>query len=255
MSNLAWAVSDCTTMIRRSLKHVLRNVDSLLMSVMLPIILLLLFVYVFGGAMNTDTSYVNYVVPGIIILCAGFGSATTAVSVASDMAEGIIDRLRSLPILSSAVLVGHVVATVARNAISTGLVIGTAYLAGFRPHADLPHWLGALGVLLLFMLAISWVSVCLGLVARSAEGASGFTFFILFLPYLSSAFVPTETMPTPLRVLAEHQPITPVTETVRGLLMGTPIGNNGWLAVAWLGGILLVSYTAAAILFRRRTAH
>jgi ABC-2 type transport system permease protein len=255
MTALAWAAADCATLIRRSLKHVLRNVDSLLMGFMLPVILLLLFVYVFGGAMNTDGAYVDYVVPGIIILCAGFGSATTAVSVATDMAEGIIDRLRSLPILSSAVLIGHVVASVARNAISTALVIGTAFLAGFRPHADLLHWLGALGVLLLFMVAISWVAVCLGLLARSAEGANGFTFAILFLPYLSSAFVPTETMPAAVRAFAAHQPVTPVTETVRGLLMGTPIGSNGWIAVAWLVGLLVASFAAATILFRRRTVH
>ena len=255
MTSLAWAAADCVTLVRRSLKHVLRNLDSLLMGVMLPIVLLLLFVYVFGGAMDTGGAYVDYVVPGIIILCAGFGSATTAMSVATDMAEGVIERLRSLPILSSAVLVGHVVASVARNMLSTGLVIGTAFLAGFRPNANLAHWLGALALLLLFMVAISWLAVCLGLLASSPEGASGFTFAILFLPYLSSAFVPTATMPAVLRAFAAHQPVTPVTETVRGLLMGTPIGNNGWVALAWLVGLLVASYAAAAVLFRRRTAH
>ena len=248
------AVSDSVTMIRRSLRHTVRNPDALLMAVVLPVLLMLLFVHVFGGAIETGTDYVNYVVPGIILLCTGYGAAATAVDVASDMTEGIIDRFRSLPILSSAVLTGHVVASVARNAFSTVLVFGVAWLSGFRPTATPVEWLGVAAVLLLFVLAMSWLSVALGLLARSVEAASGFTFFVLFLPYLSSAFVPTGTMPAVLRAVADHQPVTPIIETLRGLLLGTPVGSSGWLAVAWCGGLLVVSFALSAALFRRRTA-
>jgi ABC-2 type transport system permease protein len=251
-STVRWAVYDSLTMIQRSIRHSTRQLDSLLVTVALPVLLMLMFVYIFGGAIDTGGEYVNYVVPGIILLCTGFGASTTAVDVATDMTEGIIDRFRSLPIISSAVLTGHVVASVARNAFATVLVIGVAYLAGFRPTAGPMEWLATAGVLLVWVLAMSWLSVCLGLLANSAEAASGFTFFVLFLPYLSSAFVPTDTMPTVLRAIADHQPITPIIETVRGFLIGTPIGSSGWLAIAWCGAVLLASYIAAAALFRRR---
>jgi len=251
---LSWALNDSVTLIGRNLRHLPRNIESLLMAVILPVMLMLLFVYVFGGAINTGTEYVNYVVPGIILLCAGFGASMTDVNVANDMLNGIIDRFRSLPILSSAVLTGHVVASLVRNALSTTLVIGVAFLAGFRPTATWLEWLAAVAVLVLFVAAISWVSVCLGLIAKSQDAASGFTFAFAFLPYVSSAFVPTDTMPTVLHGFAEHQPITPVIETVRGLLLGTPIGNSAWLAIAWFGGILVASYVLATYLFKRRTA-
>ncbi|HEX5594521.1 MAG TPA: ABC transporter permease [Micromonosporaceae bacterium] len=253
-SALYWALNDSLTMIRRSLRHTLRNVDSLLLSAILPIMLLLLFVHVFGGAIDTSGQYVNYVVPGIILLCAGYGSANTAIGVANDMVTGIIDRFRSLPILSSAVLTGHVVASLARNAFATLLVIAAAYLNGFRPAASLLDWLAVGGVLLLFILAMSWLAVALGLTAKTVEGASGFTFVILFLPYLSSAFVPTATMPAALRVIADHQPITPVIETLRALMLGTPVGMNGWLTMAWFTGILAVSCTLATYQFKQRNA-
>lgn len=252
-SGLSWALRDGATLVGRSLRHIPRNIESLLMSVMLPVMLMLLFVYVFGGAINTGTEYVNYVVPGIILLCAGFSASMTAVSVATDMLTGIVDRLRSMPILSSAVLIGHAVSSLARNALATALVLGVAYLAGFRPTATALEWTAAVGVLLLFVLAISWVSVCLGLIAKSQDAANGFTFVFAFLPYVSSAFVPTETMPSVLHAFARNQPVTPVIETLRGLLMGTPIGHSAVLAVAWFGGILVVSWALAAYLFRRRT--
>src|SRR5262245_34507957 len=178
----------------------------------------------------------------------------TAVGVATDMLNGVIDRFRSLPIHSSAVLTGHVVASVVRNMFSTVLVIGVAYLLGFRPPASGLDWLAAGGVLLLFIVAMSWVFVCVGLLARTIDAASGYTFGALFLPYLSSAFVPTATMPSWLRFVSDHQPITPVIETVRGLLMGTPIGNSAWLALAWFVPLLVLAYAFAAFLFRRRTA-
>lgn len=214
----------------------------------------LLFVYVFGGAIDTGTQYVTYVVPGIILLCASFGSATTAVSVCNDMVSGIVDRFRSMPILSSAVLTGHVVASLLRNLAATVVVVGVGLLMGFRPTAGPLEWLGVIGLLSIFVLAISWVSAALGVLAKTPEAASGFTFAFLFLPYVSSAFVPTESMPGWLHAFAEHQPVTPIIEAVRGLLTGTPVGNSWWLALLWFGGITVVAYVVSSTLFRRRTA-
>ena len=253
MTALAYAASDSAAMVGRSVKHTVRNLESLLVSVILPVVLMLMFVYVFGGAIDPSGHYANYVVPGIILLCTGYGAASTAVDVAQDLADGVVDRFRSMPILSSAVLTGHVVASVARNALATLLVIGVAFLTGFRPDAGAVEWAAGVGVLLLWVLALSWVAVCFGLLARTVEGANAFTFLVLFLPYLSSAFVPVETMKAGLRAVAAHQPVTPVTETLRGLLLGTPIGSYGWQALAWCAGLLAAAYTAATILFRRRT--
>ena len=253
MTTLTYAASDSAAMVGRSVRHTVRNLESLLMSVILPVVLMLMFVYVFGGAIDPSGNYANYVVPGIILLCTGYGAASTAVDVAQDMAEGVIDRFRSMPILSSAVLTGHVVASIARNTLATVLVIGVAFLTGFRPDAGVVEWLAVAGMLLLWVLALSWVAVCFGLIARTVEGANGFTFLVLFLPYLSSAFVPVETMKAGLRAVAANQPVTPITETLRGLLLGTPIGSYGWQALAWCAGLLVAAYVAATILFRRRT--
>lgn len=246
-------MSDTVTMVGRGVRLTSRQLDSLITSIMLPIMILLLFVYLFGGAITTGTSYVTYVVPGVILLCAGFGAANTAVAVAQDMNAGIIDRFRSLDVPGGAVIAGHVAASVARNAVSTALVFGVAFLIGFRPHADAPHWLAAVGVLLLFVVAISWLAAAAGVLARSAEAASGFTFLVMFLPYPSSAFVPIHTMPTWLQAFARHQPCTPVIETIRGMLLGTPVGHAPWIALAWCTGITAVSAALCGILFRRRT--
>jgi ABC-2 type transport system permease protein len=250
---LGWTLSDAQVMIGRAMRHTLRNGDALFMSVFLPIMLLLLFVYVFGGAIEVGTDYINYVVPGIILLCAGFGAATTAVGVTNDMTTGIIDRFSSLPIATWTVVLGHVVASMARNLFATGLVLGIAVAVGFRPNASAVEWVAALGVVSLFILVMTWVSVMFGLIAKTPDAASGFTFFILFLPYVSSAFVPTDTMPAVLHGFAEHQPITPIIETVRGLLMGAPIGNSAWIAIVWCAAILLVVAPISGRLFRRRT--
>jgi ABC-2 type transport system permease protein len=192
-------------------------------------------------------------VPGIIILAAGYGAARTAESVSMDMTVGLIDRFRTLPILSSSVLTGHVVTSVVRNLLSTGLVIGVALWIGFRPTAGPLGWLAALGILVLYILAISWPGVIVGLIASSTEGASAFSFFVLFLPYVSSAFVPTETMPKALHFIAENQPYTHVIETIRALTTGNQMGSHGWLALAWTGGITLVSYALAIYLFKRKS--
>ena len=248
-------MSDALTLSGRCLRLSRRNVEALLTSLMLPILLMLLFVYLFGGAIETGTDeYVTYVVPGLLLLCAGYGASVTAVSVCHDMAGGIVDRFRSLDVGGAAVLAGHVTASVVRNAASTVLVLGVGVLVGFRPHASALDWLGAAAILLAFVVALSWFAAVIGLLARTPEGASGFTFFVMFLPYPSSAFVPVHTMPDWIQGFATHQPVTPVIETLRSLLLGTPAGANPWQAVAWCAGILAVSVALSAVLFRRRTA-
>ena len=246
-------MSDALTMSGRSIRLSMRHLDALITSLLLPVMLMLMFVELFGGAIETGaTKYVTYVVPGVILLCAGFGSATTAVSVSQDMTGGIVDRLRSMDVGGPAVLAGHVAASVVRNVASTLLVFGVALVLGFRPHAGPLDWLAVAGVLLAFVVAVSWMAAAIGLAAGSPEAANGFTFFVMFLPYASSAFVPVDTMPSWLQGFAEHQPVTPVTETLRGLLLGTPVGSAPWTALAWCAGILAVSVVASAALFQRR---
>ena len=245
---------DARVMIGRSLRHSIRNVEALLTSVILPIVIMLLFVTVFGGAMQTTDRYVDYVVPGIILLCAGFGSASTAVTVVTDLTNGIVKRFRTMPMSSSAVLVGHVTASVARNLVATSLVVAVGFLVGWRPNASLIEWLASAAVILMFVVAISWASAAVGVLVKTPDAASGFTFMLLFLPYVSSAFVPVETLPSYLQGFARHQPATPIIETLRGLWMGTPIGNQGWWAIAWCIGILATSYLMASWLFGRRAA-
>ncbi|MFJ2836866.1 ABC transporter permease [Nocardia sp. NPDC087230] len=246
---------DSITMLDRNIRHTVRSPDTMIMTIALPVMILLMFVYVFGGAMDAGPGpYIDYVVPGIILLCAGFGASTTAVALSTDLAEGIIDRFRTMAIARSAVLTGHVAESVLRNLLTSAVVIGVAVALGFRPTTDPLRWLGVLGVLAMFVFALSWLAAALGLLARNPEAANGFTFFFMFLPYVSSAFVPTETMPTWLHTFAEHQPVTPVIETMRGLLMGTPIGDSALAAVLWCAGIAIAGYLAAGVLFRRRTS-
>jgi len=247
-------VSDTMIMASRCLRLSRRQLDALLTSLLLPVLLMLLFVCLFGGAIHTGTRYVTYVVPGVLLLCAGYGASLTAVSVSQDMAGGIVDRFRSMDVRGAAILAGHVTASVARNIASTVLVFGVACLIGFRPHAGLPGWLGAAGVLLLFILAMSWLAAAFGLAVKTPEAASGFIFVVAFLPYASSAFVPVATMPSWIRGFASHQPVTPATETIRGLLLGTPVGTSPWLALGWCGGILALAVILSGWLFTRRTA-
>ncbi|MER7417555.1 ABC transporter permease [Micromonospora peucetia] len=245
---------EALVMVARCLRLSRRNVDALLTSLLLPVILMLLFVYLFGGAIDTGSRYVTYVVPGVLLLCAGFGAAGTAVSVTTDLTNGVIERFRTMDVSATAILGGHVVASVVRNTVSTALVLAVAVAIGFRPVVAPLRWLAAFGVLLLFLFAVSWLSAAFGLLARTPEAANGFTFLVMFLPYPSSAFVPVETMPGWIRGFADHQPITPVIETLRALLLGTPTGTAPALAVAWYLGILAVSVLMAAVLFRRRVA-
>jgi ABC-2 type transport system permease protein len=248
------AVADWLTMAGRGLRLTRRNLDAVLTSLALPVLLMLLFVYLFGGAIDTGTRYVTYVVPGVLLLCAGFGASMTAVGVTTDMTGGIIDRFRSMDVAGASVLAGHVAASVVRNLASTVLVFGVAFLIGFRPSAGALDWLAAAGILVLFIMAISWLSAAFGLLARTPEAAGGFTFLVMFLPYPSSAFVPIETMPGWLHAFAQNQPVTPVIETLRGLLLGLPVGSSPWKALAWSLGILVASMAVSGVLFRRRTA-
>nr|WP_107089552.1 MULTISPECIES: ABC transporter permease [unclassified Streptomyces] len=241
------------TLAGRSLRISSRRPDALIAALMLPVMLMLIFVYFFGGAIDTGTTYVTYVVPGAMLLCAGFGAASTAVSVAEDMTNGVIDRFRSLDIGAVPILAGHVAASVVRNLISTTLVLAVALAIGFRPQAGPAAFLAAAGLLLAYITAISWLAAVLGLLAGSAEAAGGFTFLMMFLPYPSSAFVPIETMPGWLHGFADHQPLTPVIESLRALLLAQPAGDAPWIALAWCAGITVVALALAGVLFRSRT--
>jgi ABC-2 type transport system permease protein len=242
------------TMAGRSIRLSRRNIDAVITSLMLPLMLMLVFIYFFGGAINTGTKYVTYVIPGILILCAAFGASSTAVSVSEDMKGGIIDRFRSLDVGGTAILAGHVAASTVRNLFSTMLVLGVGLLIGFRPSATPLGWLAAAGTLIAFLLAISWLSAAVGLLAKTPDAAAGFTFFMMFLPYPSSAFVPIETMPRWLHGFADHQPVTPLIESLRGLLLAQPVGTAPWTALAWCGGILGVAIALSGVFFRIRTA-
>ncbi|RKQ91578.1 ABC-2 type transport system permease protein [Solirubrobacter pauli] len=239
------------TFVGRSLRHSVRSVDALLTAILLPVAILLMFVYVFGGAIDAGGRYVDYVVPGIIVLCVGFGAASTAVAVAMDMTTGVIDRFRTLPIAGGAVLTGHVAASVARNVVSTSLVLAVALVVGFRPEADPLRWLAAAALLLALMVAISWVAAAFGLLAKTVEGANAMTFIAAFAPYVSSAFVPADSMPAGLSWIAEHQPVTPIVDSVRALTMGTPVGDSLWIAFAWCAVGIVAGRVAAAHLFRQ----
>ncbi|GAA2933060.1 multidrug efflux ABC transporter permease LieB [Microbacterium luteolum] len=238
----------------RSLRHSLRDGESLLMAIMLPIMLMLMFTWVFGGAIDPSGAYVDYVVPGIILTCAGFGASSTAVYVANDMRTGIIDRFRTMPLRAGAVLTGHVVASVLRNLIATAIVIGVGILVGFRPSATLLEWIALTGLIALYILAITYLFAAIGLAAGSPEGANGYGFVLLFLPYLSSAFVPVASMPAWLQPVAANQPITPIVETIRGLLTDAPLHDEPWWAIGWCLLILLIAVMWGAWLFRRKAA-
>jgi ABC-2 type transport system permease protein len=260
MSTLTLAVTDSATMLRRQLRHMQRYPSLTLLILGLPVILLLLFVYVFGGTLGAGLGgvahsravYVNYVTPGIILLTVATAAQATAISVAMDMTEGIIARFRTMAIARSSVLTGHVLGSLIQSMLSVAVVIGIAVLIGFRPTASPAEWIAAIGVIAMISFALIWLSVALGLVSKSVETASNLPMFLILLPFLGSGFVPTGSMPAGVRWFAEYQPFTPVTETLRGLLLGTPIGNSGIIAVAWCAGIALLGYLWARRLYIRR---
>lgn len=252
MSDMAFA--DARTMTSRCLRLSLRNVDGLITALMLPVMMMVMFVYLFGGALSTGGKYVDYVVPGVLLVCVGFGAATTAVSVSSDLSSGIIDRFRSMDVRGDALIAGHVAASLLRNAASTAIVFGVAFAIGFRPHADAAQWFAAVAVLLLFVFALSWLAAAIGVAAHTPEAANGLTFVVSFMPYASSAFVPIRTMPGWLQAFARNQPTTPVVDAVRSLLRGNAAGAAPWHAAIWSAAIVLASVVLTGFLFRRRVS-
>lgn len=253
------AVLDSWTMIKRSSTHILRNTDQLLGTFFQPIMFLILFATVFGGAIEKSlpqgVSYLNFLMAGIIVQTVAFGSTTTAIAICNDLQKGIIDRFRSLPMSNLAVLNGHVISDLLRNGISTVVMIVTGLIIGFRPSASVLDWLAILGLLLLFTFSFSWLAAIVGVVAKSVEAVQWLTFIIIFpLTFASSAFVDPTTMPSGLRAFAENQPITQIIEAVRALLLGTPIGNHAWLSIMWSLIILAFGIIMTSIMFRRRSA-
>lgn len=245
-------VTELQAMIVRALRLTLRNADSLITALALPVMLMVMFVYFFGGAIDVGTRYVDYVVPGVLLVCVGFGAGTTAVSVAEDLRGGILDRFRSMDVRGESLIAGHVVASVARNLVSAALAVAVAFAIGYGSPATGARWLEAGCLLALFVLAISWLAAAIAILVRSPEAAQGITFVISFLPYPSSAFVPVHTMPAWLQGFAANQPVTQVVDSIRALLAGGSPGPQAWHAVVWSLGIMIVSVALAGALFRRR---
>ena len=244
---------DTAVLTGRTLRHVTRSPDTIITTVITPIAIMLLFVYVFGGAIRTGSvSYVNYMLPGILLITIASGIAYTALRLFTDLQGGIFERFQSMPIARSGVLWAHVLTSLAANAISLVAVIGVAVAVGFRSGAGVPAWLAVAGLLILFTLALTWVAVIPGLTAKSVDGAGAFAYPLIFLPFISSAFVPTGTMPGPVRAFADHQPATSIVDTIRDLLTRQPAGPSIWTALAWCAGILVVAYLLASISYRRR---
>ncbi|MEU5876173.1 ABC transporter permease [Spirillospora sp. NPDC047279] len=264
-ATLAYAVSDTTTMLRRSIRRMMRYPSMTLVLIGLPIIFLLLFVYVFGGTLGDGLggaaggttegggrqAYINYVTPGVLLLAVVGTATATAVMVSTDMTEGIVARFRTMRIFRPSILTAHVIGSMIQTLLGMAIVLGVAFLIGFRSNATPVEWLAATGVLALLVLAITWLAVGMGLVASTPESASNMPMPLMLLPFLGSGFVPTDSMPAWLGTFAEYQPFTPVNETVRGLLLGTPIGHSAWIAVAWCTGITVVCFLWSLSLFDR----
>jgi ABC-2 type transport system permease protein len=246
---------DTAVLTGRSLRHITRSLDTIITTAITPIAMLLMFVYVFGGAINTGTnSYVNYLLPGILLITIASGIAYTAYRLFMDMQSGIFERFQSMPIARSSVLWAHVLTSLVANLISLVVVVLVALLMGFRSGAGVLAWLAVAGILILFTLALTWLAVIAGLSAKSVDGASAFSYPLIFLPFISSAFVPTATMPGPVRAFAENQPVTPIVNAIRDLYAQQPVGTGIWIALAWLVGILIVGYIFAMVAYRRRIA-
>lgn len=251
-----YAVADTSALLGRSLKHITRSADTIITTAITPIALMLLFVYVFGGALRESTgttNYVTYLLPGILLIAIASGVAYTALRMYTDMNGGIFERFQSMPIARSSVLWAHVLTSVVSNAITVVIIVGVALLMGFRSSAGPLAWLAVIGILLLFTLALTWIAVIAGMSAKSVEGASGFSYPLIFLPFISSAFVPTDTMPGPVRAFAENQPVTSIVNTISALLAERPVvGSDIATALAWCIGILVVAYAFAMVIYRRK---
>lgn len=247
--------ADTSVLLGRSMRHIFRSVDTIITTAITPIALMLLFVYVFGGAIRTDTdNYVNYLLPGIMLIAIASGIAYTAVRLFTDMQSGIFERFQSMPIARSSVLWAHVLTSLVANGLSLVIIVAVALLMGFRTSASVLDWLAIAGILALFTLALTWIAIIAGLSAKSVDGAGGFSYPLIFLPFISSAFVPTETMPGPVRWFAENQPVTSIVNTIQDLLAQRPVGGDIWIALAWCLGILVLAYAFAAAAYRRQIA-
>lgn len=246
-------VEDTTVLLGRSLRHITRSLDTILTVTIMPIALMLMFVYVFGGAIDTGSvDYVNYLLPGILLITIVMGISYTAFRLFTDLQSGVFERLQSMPIARSSVLWAHVLTSVVSNLISVAIVVLVAVLMGFRSSAGVLAWLAVAGVLVVFTLAVTWIAVIAGLSAKTADGVGAFSYPLVFLPFVSSAFVPTDTMPGPVRAFAEHQPVTSIVNTIRDLLAQQPVDSDIWVALAWCAGIMVVAYAAAMATYRRR---
>lgn len=246
--------SDLSVMVGRSMRHIFRSMDTIITVTLMPIAFMLLFVYVFGGAIRTGTdNYVNYLLPGILLIAIASGISYTAFRLFIDLQGGIFERFHSMPIARSTVLWGHVLTSLVSNGISVVVIILVASIIGFRSSAGVLPWLAVIGILALFTLALTWIAVIAGLSAKSVDGAGAFSYPIIFLPFISSAFVPTESMPPVVRAFAENQPVTSIVEAIRSLLAGQPVGDEIWVALAWCLGILIVAYVFAMRVYRRKT--
>ncbi len=247
-------LSDTGTLTGRSLKHILRSPDTIITTAVTPIALMLLFVYVLGGAIHTgsDQSYIDYMLPGILLITIASGIAYTSYRLFLDLQGGIFERFQSMPIARSSVLWAHVLTSLVANIVSVAIVVGVAFAMGFRTGASVGAWLAVVGILILFTLSLTWLAVIAGLSAKTVDGASAFSYPLIFLPFISSAFVPTGSMPGPVAWFAEHQPVTPIVDSVRALLAGQPVSDDLWIALAWVVGILVVAYVAASAVYRRR---
>ncbi len=248
------AVADTSALLGRSLRHITRSMDTIITTTVMPIAFLLLFVYVFGGAIATGsgTNYATYLLPGILLITVASGVAYTAFRLFQDLQGGIFERFQSMPIARSSVLWAHVLTSMVANLASLLIVTIVAFAMGFRPTAGPLAWLGILGILALFTLTLTWIAVIPGLTAKTVDGASAFSYPLIFLPFISSAFVPTATMPGPVRWFAEHQPVTSIVDSLRALMTGQGVGPDLWVALAWLVGALLAAYVAAMLIYRRR---
>lgn len=248
-------LSDMGVMLGRSMRHITRSMDTIITVCITPIAMMLLFVYVLGGAIQAGTdNYVNYLLPGILLMAIASGISYTAFRLFTDMQSGIFERFHSMPIARSAALWGHVLTSLVSNAISVVVIILVALIMGFRSSAGVLSWLAVAGILVLVILALTWIAVIPGLTAKSVDGASAFSYPLIFLPFISSAFVPTESMPGPVRAFAENQPVTSIVDAIRALLFNQPVGIEIWAALAWCVGILIVAYLFAMRVYKRKAA-
>lgn len=253
--SLAKGLADTATLTGRSMRHIFRSADTIITTAITPIALMLVFVFVFGGALRQSIgseSYVNYLLPGILLIAIASGIAYTAFRLFTDMQGGVFERFHSMPIARSSVLWAHVLTSLVANGITLAIIFGVGFLMGFRTSAGPLAWLAVIGILALFTLALTWLAVIAGLSAKTVDGASAFSYPLIFLPFISSAFVPTETMPGPVRWFAENQPVTSIVNSIQALFAGRPVGGDIWVALGWCVGILVVAYVFAMRAYHRR---